>query len=70
MGPYILDFFCPQIRLAIELDGEQHKDAKEYDKERELFLKDKDIKVLRFWNHEILENTKKVLKIIEENAKF
>ena len=36
-GPYILDFFCPEIRLAIELDGEEHKDRREYDKERENF---------------------------------
>lgn len=69
VGPYILDFFCPQIRLAIELDGEQHKDAKEYDKERELFLRDKDIKALRFWNNEILDDIGSILKIIEENIK-
>jgi len=35
IGPYILDFFCAEVRLAIELDGEQHKDAVEYDQERE-----------------------------------
>ncbi|MEK7669281.1 MAG: endonuclease domain-containing protein [Patescibacteria group bacterium] len=63
-GPYILDFFCPEIRLVIELDGEQHKDTKEYDKERELFLKDKDINVIRFWNNEVLENIENILNII------
>ncbi len=63
-GPYILDFFCPQIRLAIELDGKQHKDALIYDKERENFLKDKDIDVIRFWNSDVLENMENVLKKI------
>lgn len=70
VGPYILDFFCPEIRLAIELDGEQHKDQKEYDKERDLFLKDKDINVVRFWNHEVLGGIGKILEIIEENVKL
>lgn len=68
-GPYILDFFCPEIRLAIELDGEQHKNALEYDIERERFLKDKDIRVIRFWNREIFNNIESVLKIINKNAK-
>ena len=70
IGPYILDFFCPQIRLAIELDGKQHKDAREYDMEREFFLKSKDIRTIRFWNEKILKDIKNVLKIVAENAKF
>lgn len=70
IGPYILDFFCPQVRLAIELDGEQHKEAVEYDQERELFLKDKDIYTIRFWNDEVLNHTEETLKIIEENTQF
>ncbi len=63
-GPYILDFFCPQIRLAIELDGDQHKDPMVYDKERELFLKDKDITTIRFWNDEVLDKIDNMCKII------
>src|SRR3989344_7360502 len=69
-GSYILDFFCPEIRLAIELDGEQHKDAVEYDKERELFLKDKDIHTIRFWNNEVVEDIARVLKIVEESGRL
>jgi very-short-patch-repair endonuclease len=63
-GHYILDFFCPEIRLAIELDGNQHKDAVVYDKERELFLKDKDIYMIRFWNYEILKDVENVVEKI------
>ncbi len=64
IGPYILDFFCPTFRLAIELDGSQHKDEKEYDKERDLFLKDKGITTIRFWNEEVTKNLAEVLEKI------
>lgn len=69
-GPYILDFFCPEIRLGIELDGEQHKEAMEYDKERDLYLKDKNIKILRFWNKEVVNNLPQVLRKIAEDVRF
>ncbi len=68
VGPYILDFFCPQVRLAIELDGEQHKDAIVYDKERESFLKNSDIKTIRFWNNEVFGDIEKVLDIIKRKC--
>lgn len=71
VGPYILDFFCPQIRLAVELDGKQHKYALEYDKERETFLKKADIQTIRFWNNEVLENVEKVVeKIYDKTIKI
>lgn len=68
-GPYILDFFCPKIRLNIELDGEQHKDSIDYDEERKLFLKDKDIHMIRFWNDEVLNDIKNVLEKICDKIK-
>ena len=66
VGPYILDFYCPQIRLAVELDGGQHaeSDIIAYDKERTQYLKSFDIKMLRFWNNEMLGNTDAVLEKI------
>lgn len=70
VGPYILDFFCPDKRLAIELDGEQHKEAVEYDKERDEYLGDKDIQVLRFWNYKVVDELPKVLSIVAENARL
>jgi very-short-patch-repair endonuclease len=63
-GPYILDFFCPKIRLGIELDGEQHKEAKEYDKERKFFLDKAGVHIIRFWNQEVISNLKSVLENI------
>jgi len=52
-GPYILDFYCVQNKIAIELDGNQHRENKEYDIERDSYLNANAIKVLRFWNNEL-----------------
>lgn len=67
-GCYILDFYCPSERLAIELDGQPHFEAEaiEYDRERDLFLKHFDVLVLRFVNHWIFENPEGVLNHIRE----
>ena len=56
VGPYILDFYCPQFRLSIELDGEVHSTsvAMDYADNRARFLiNEKDIWVIRFENREI-----------------
>ena len=58
-GPYILDFYCAQARLGIELDGAQHyeKDALEYDQMRSHFLQTNfQIEVLRFTNLDVKQN--------------
>ena len=66
VGPYIIDFYCPKARLAIELDGETHmsRDEKLYDIERTKYLNGNDIKVIRFWNGDIENNLKSVLEKI------
>ena len=64
VGPFILDFYCVEKRIAIELDGFQHLENKDYDKERDEYLLLNDIKVLRFWNREISANMDKVLERI------
>jgi len=63
---FILDFYCPQRRLAIEVDGEIHKDkeTKEYDLERTRILAENGIRVLRFWNSKVENETEKVLVLI------
>ena len=69
VGPYILDFYCPQLRLAIELDGGQHTedDAREYDAARSAYLQAQGIDVMRFWNHDVLNQTESVLqKVLEK----
>ncbi|MFZ1019387.1 MAG: DUF559 domain-containing protein [Minisyncoccia bacterium] len=65
VGPYVLDFYCSEKRICIELDGFQHLGNKEYDKERDNYLSMNDIKVLRFWNSEINGNIDEVLNKIK-----
>lgn len=66
VGPYILDFYCPVKRLALELDGEHHNQDKEYDRQRDDYLKLNDIKVFRFWNTEVNGNIEGLIEKIKE----
>lgn len=62
--PYIVDFYCHEIGLVIELDGSQHgtDDAMEYDAERTKFLEALGLRVVRYWNNEVLGRTDVVLE--------
>ena len=64
ISPYIVDFYCHELGLIIELDGSQHgtDDAVEYDAERTQFLEALGFKVVRYWNHDVLGNTEVVLE--------
>lgn len=64
IAPYIVDFFCHEIGLIVELDGSQHgtDDAVEYDAERTQFLEALGFRVVRYWNHDVLGNTEVVLE--------
>jgi len=71
IDPYILDFYCHDKKLAIELDGGQHNAAEEKEKDqiRTDFLESQGVRVLRFWNNDVLQNTESVLEEIY-NALF
>lgn len=69
IGNYIADFYCKDKNLVIELDGSQHLDAKEYDRERDRYFESLGIIVLRFWNNEILQNINDVLMKIDSIVK-
>ena len=66
VGRYILDFYCQKENLAVELDGGGHADPEqvEYDRERTRYLEGAGIRVVRFWNHEVLKETEAVLERI------
>jgi len=66
VGHYIIDFYAYECNLAIELDGSQHMENHEYDAVRTEFLENQGIKVLRFWNHEVLTNIDGVLAVIQK----
>ena len=64
VGPYILDFYCPSIKVAVELDGGQHAldENREYDSARSEYLNAHGIEVVRFWNNEVLQEIESVLE--------
>lgn len=64
--PYIIDFYCDDLKLAIELDGGQHTEEK--DKTRTNFLTENGITVLRYWNNDILKNIDSILEDIEKKT--
>ena len=70
VGPYILDFYCPKRRLAIEVDGGQHADryGQQHDAQRDSYLRELNIRVIRFWNNEVLQNIEGVGEKIKEEA--
>ena len=63
LGPYILDFVCLAQGLVVEVDGGQHADlqAQGYDRQRTVWLRQQGLRVLRFWNHEVVQQTNEVL---------
>jgi very-short-patch-repair endonuclease len=62
IGNFIVDFFAPQIGLVIELDGCSHDEKKDYDKEREDFLKSLGLTIIRFSARETLQELENVIK--------
>lgn len=67
VGRYVVDFYCPKVRLAIEIDGDSHyvADAPEQDKVRQEYIEACGITVARFTNQEITQHVEEVLKEIE-----
>ena len=69
IGNYIVDFYCPEAKLVIEIDGGQHYhgDRSQDDKVRDLQLSSLGLKVFRYSNLEVLENIDMVMEHIYEN---
>lgn len=70
-GAYILDFYCPVLQLAIEIDGGQHNEKNQlmYDHARTMWLGSHGVTLLRFWNNEIKENLNGVVEAIHDKIK-
>jgi very-short-patch-repair endonuclease len=63
---FVLDFYSPELKLAIEIDGDSHflEGAAQYDEERQIFIESTGIKFLRFTNKDVYENLNGVLETI------
>jgi very-short-patch-repair endonuclease len=69
---YVLDFYCPRLRLAVEIDGNSHftnQDAIDYDKERQDFIENLEIEFLRFRNEEVNQSNDFVISVITDKVK-
>jgi very-short-patch-repair endonuclease len=68
VGDYVLDFYSPELRLAIEVDGDSHfsVEGQEHDSVRAEFLETRGIQVIRFTNREVLEVCDEVVEVIRE----
>jgi very-short-patch-repair endonuclease len=64
---YILDFYCHEKKVVVELDGSQHMEQIMYDMKRTNELQRYGMKVIRFWDNEVLTNVNGVLEVILEN---
>ena len=64
VGAYIVDFVCLSARLIVECDGGQHQEQEAYDQKRDAYLRAQGFTILRFWNHEVLQETSAVLERI------
>jgi very-short-patch-repair endonuclease len=64
IGSYIVDFYCAETKLIIEVDGDIHAYQEAYDKERTADLEALGYLVIRFWNEQVLKETIGVLEMI------
>ncbi len=69
---FVFDFYCSELKLAIELDGDVHEnpEQKNYDKARQKYPEAFEIKFVRIKNEEFLGNPNKAFKRIEEEIKI
>ncbi len=65
---FVLDFYCPDVRLAVEVDGPVHQYLREEDALRAEFLASQGVRVLRFSNEAVLDSTDKVIQTIADAA--
>jgi very-short-patch-repair endonuclease len=63
LGPYVVDFICREKNLIVELDGSQHAES-EHDARRTDWLNAQGYSIIRFWNHEVLEERRAVLETV------
>lgn len=64
---FIVDFYCPKLKLVIEIDGDSHysENSQEYDLQRTKILEGYGLKVIRFSNDDVLHNLDGVVSFIE-----
>ena len=72
IGNYVVDFYCPELRIVIEMDGGIHNEINimSNDEARDHYLLSQRIKVIRFNNQELFTDENRVLQEIKETIEF
>jgi very-short-patch-repair endonuclease len=68
IGPYIVDFYCQDARLVVEVDGMSHEDKQEQDAQREMYLREQGLRVFRVTNSDVNEDLEAVARAIVREA--
>lgn len=68
IGPYVLDFFCPEARICIEVDGEHHAERQDQDKARDDWLASKGIQTIRIPSWDVYDYLDAVVERIMETC--
>lgn len=69
LASFILDFYCVETKLVIEVDGDSHAEQVEYDQQRTAWLESQGCRVIRFTNFDVLENLSGVIETIQTMCK-
>ena len=70
LDEYIVDFYCAELMLAIEIDGDSHADQEEYDKRRTARLNELGIEVIRYTNQDVMHNLDGVLDDLQTKVRL
>lgn len=67
---FVLDFYCHELKLGVEVDGSVHNNRKEYDRLRQEIIESEGISIIRFSNKEIAKDITNVMRKLEEIIKY
>ncbi len=70
VGGYILDFYCHELMLGLEIDGETHLGKETHDARRQATIEAAGIKIVRFWNTDVYDDFEAVLEAIWQNCEL
>lgn len=70
LGNFVVDFYCSKLKLVIEIDGDDHAEKIEYDKKRTIALNKYELKVVRYYNLDVLKNIQGVYDNMVEQIRL
>ncbi len=69
IGNYIVDFYCANLNLVVEIDGSSHDSKSEYDEERDAYLTGLGLQVIHFSDKDVLQTTNKIIEYLKQTVK-